>query len=290
MPHHVIAAARSLVDQSELEASRYVEELRGRVTELEALQAQVERERNALSRAKEVEMEGLRARHKEEIVNVERRLDAIVKEMSARATRELENVQDDALKKKYRRKLDAARAEAALEIRREKESIAPPQQGKPETKTTVVPADLRPVEVGSTVRVHSLGLTGKVARVGPNGAEVVAGSLRMWRPLEDLEVAAGGGIALPTGVRLTTAPRDAAASEINLLGLTVDEAVSRVDKFLDDAFIAQLPQVRIVHGFGTGALRSAIATLLRDHPHVAGFEFAPQVQGGRGVTIATMRD
>ena len=83
---------------------------------------------------------------------------------------------------------------------------------------------------------------------------------------------------------------EAAAREINLLGVTVDEAVDRVDKFLDDAFIAQLPQVRIVHGFGTGALRSAITTLLRDHPHVASFEFAPQSQGGRGVTIATMRD
>jgi DNA mismatch repair protein MutS2 len=112
----------------------------------------------------------------------------------------------------------------------------------------------------------------------------------MWRPLDDLEVTAGGGITLPAGVKLTTTPRDAAASEINLLGTTVAEAVDRVDKFLDDAFIAQLPQVRIVHGFGTGALRNAIAALLREHPHVASFEFAPQNQGGRGVTIATMRD
>jgi DNA mismatch repair protein MutS2 len=113
----------------------------------------------------------------------------------------------------------------------------------------------------------------------------------MWRPLDDLEVSTGGGIALPAGVRLTTTVREeTAAREINLLGTTVDEAVDRVDKFLDDAFIAELPQVRIVHGFGTGALRTAISALLRDHPHVARFEFAPQAQGGRGVTIATMRD
>jgi DNA mismatch repair protein MutS2 len=70
----------------------------------------------------------------------------------------------------------------------------------------------------------------------------------------------------------------------------VDEAVSRADKFLDEAFLANLPQIRIVHGMGTGALRSAISDLLRSHPHVARFESAPNSEGGRGVTIATLRD
>ena len=80
------------------------------------------------------------------------------------------------------------------------------------------------------------------------------------------------------------------SSEINLLGCTVDDATSRTDKFLDEAFLAQLPQIRIVHGTGTGALRTAIADLLKNHPHVVRFEPAPQNQGGRGVTIATLRD
>ena len=71
---------------------------------------------------------------------------------------------------------------------------------------------------------------------------------------------------------------------------TVDDALSRTDKFLDDAFLAHLPQVRIVHGMGTGALRNAISDLLRTHPHVVRFESAPQSEGGRGVTIATLRD
>jgi DNA mismatch repair protein MutS2 len=70
----------------------------------------------------------------------------------------------------------------------------------------------------------------------------------------------------------------------------VDDATDRTDKFLDEAFLAQLPQVRIVHGSGTGALRNAIADLLKSHPHVVRFESAPQNQGGRGVTIATLRD
>jgi DNA mismatch repair protein MutS2 len=62
------------------------------------------------------------------------------------------------------------------------------------------------------------------------------------------------------------------------------------DKFLDDAFLAQLTQVRIVHGMGTGTLRQAIADLLSGHPHVRSFEPAPYSEGGRGVTVVTLRE
>jgi DNA mismatch repair protein MutS2 len=69
----------------------------------------------------------------------------------------------------------------------------------------------------------------------------------------------------------------------------VDEALDLVDKFLDDAFLAQMKEVRIVHGTGTGALRQAISELLGSHPHVSGFDAAPHAEGGRGVTIVTLR-
>jgi DNA mismatch repair protein MutS2 len=97
-------------------------------------------------------------------------------------------------------------------------------------------------------------------------------------------------LKLPEGVHLNISSAEPVSNEINLLGCTVDEATSRTDKFLDEAFLAQLPEVRIVHGTGTGALRTAIAEFLRSHPHVVGFESAPQNQGGRGVTIAKLRD
>src|SRR5262245_66105373 len=114
--------------------------------------------------------------------------------------------------------------------------------------------------------------------------------MRMRRPLSDLEVIEKPSLTLPPGVHVRLAGADIQSNEINLLGCTVDEAVGRADKFLDEAFLAHLPQIRIVHGMGTGALRSAISDLLRSHPHVARFEFAPQSEGGRGVTIATLRD
>jgi DNA mismatch repair protein MutS2 len=78
-------------------------------------------------------------------------------------------------------------------------------------------------------------------------------------------------------------------SELNVIGQTTDEAVDAVDKFLDEASLASLSQVRIVHGHGTGALRRAIAELLKDHPHVARFTAAPQDQGGTGATLVELK-
>jgi len=97
-------------------------------------------------------------------------------------------------------------------------------------------------------------------------------------------------LKLPEGVHLTVSTKELETNEINVIGRRVDEAVGLTDKFLDDAFLAQMKQVRIVHGSGTGALRQAISELLSSHPHVSRFEFAPVPEGGRGVTIVTLRD
>jgi DNA mismatch repair protein MutS2 len=78
-------------------------------------------------------------------------------------------------------------------------------------------------------------------------------------------------------------------SELNVIGQTTDEAIDAVDKFLDESSLAGKSQVRIVHGHGTGALRRAIAELLRGHPHVARFVAAPQDQGGAGATVVELK-
>jgi DNA mismatch repair protein MutS2 len=120
-------------------------------------------------------------------------------------------------------------------------------------------------------------------------AELLVGNIKMRRPLKDLELVEKGPIKLPPGVHLTVSTKELEKNEINLLGRRVDEALDLVDKFLDDAFLAQMREVRIVHGTGTGALRHAIIELLGSHPHVGSFEAAAQAQGGRGVTIVTLR-
>ena len=93
---------------------------------------------------------------------------------------------------------------------------------------------------------------------------------------------------LPQNVRVNVTTKQLDKNEINLLGRTVDEALDLTDKFLDDAFLAQMSMVRIVHGMGTGALRQAISELLKAHPHVSHFEQAPHAEGGRGVTVVKL--
>jgi DNA mismatch repair protein MutS2 len=77
------------------------------------------------------------------------------------------------------------------------------------------------------------------------------------------------------------------STEINLIGMTTDEAIARLDKYLDDAYIAHLPSVRIVHGKGTGALRSAVHNHLKRLKYVKSFRLAEYGEGDAGVTIAT---
>jgi DNA mismatch repair protein MutS2 len=78
-------------------------------------------------------------------------------------------------------------------------------------------------------------------------------------------------------------------AELNLIGKTTDEAVDLTDKFLDEAFLNGLSELRIIHGHGTGALRRAITELLKDHPHVARFAAAAQDKGGAGATTVELK-
>ena len=77
--------------------------------------------------------------------------------------------------------------------------------------------------------------------------------------------------------------------EINLIGRTVDEAREELEKYLDRAFLAGLPRVRVIHGHGAGILRRGVREFLKGHPHVAGIEEAPQNEGGQGATLVELR-
>ena len=171
---------------------------------------------------------------------------------------------------------------------------------------------LREIEVGDRVRLLSFGSTGIVDQIKDDEAEVRIGSLRMREKIENLELLdAGGSVrergssptvregalesmrrrAHATELHLHSKDSDSRSqtNELNLIGKTTDTAVDLADKFLDEAFLSGLTEVRIIHGHGTGALRKSITEFLRDHPHVARFAAAPQDQGGSGATIVQLR-
>ncbi|HEX5964772.1 MAG TPA: Smr/MutS family protein, partial [Pyrinomonadaceae bacterium] len=158
----------------------------------------------------------------------------------------------------------------------------------------------REIVIGDKVKLLSFGSVGIVDHIKDDHAEVRVKSLRFREKLENLELVEP--VATPTEgrlarlqktanaeLRLTSSAEHTIQSELNVIGQTTDEAVDAVDKFLDEASLAHLSQVRIVHGHGTGALRRAIGGLLDGHPHVDRFRPAPQDQGGTGATVVELR-
>jgi DNA mismatch repair protein MutS2 len=130
-------------------------------------------------------------------------------------------------------------------------------------------------------------------------AEVEAGPMRMKVPLADIlgieEATAkaarpAGGGAVSQGVTVHAQPSDEdAAEEINVIGCTVEEATGRVDKFIDNAALAGKPSVRIIHGYGTGALRRGLAEFLSAHPLVEKIAHEKPERGGEAITIAELK-
>ena len=180
----------------------------------------------------------------------------------------------------------------------------------------------RDLKIGDRVRLLSFGSVGIVNHIREDEAEVRVGSLRMREKLENLELVyevstastsarrdevstvrgsgrAGSSLedmrrrAQTTEVHLHSGDQrgseSGAQTELKLIGKKTDEAVELTDKFLDEAFLNGLSELRIIHGHGTGALRKAITELLKDHPHVARFAPAPQDKGGAGATVVELK-
>ena len=151
------------------------------------------------------------------------------------------------------------------------------------------------LHIGDRVRVLSLNLEGTVSTLpNPKGDLFVQmGILRSQVNINDLEyigeaenlqkgMTTGGG-------KLRMSKSAAVSTEINLIGMTVDEAIAHLDKYLDDAYLAHVPSVRIVHGKGTGALRTAVHQYLKRCKHVKTFRLGTFGEGDAGVTIAEFK-
>jgi DNA mismatch repair protein MutS2 len=166
------------------------------------------------------------------------------------------------------------------------------QQKKLKTTRPQKPAaePVKHLKVGEQVRVRSLNQTGHVVELSDNEAQVQVGIMKVSVSLTDLERANHQPQSKVTHrIRSRGLGKSSAIKpEIDLRGFTIDEALPAVDKYLDDAFLSSLNQVRIIHGKGTGALRDAVQDQLRSHPHVKSFRLADPNQGGSGVTVVEL--
>jgi DNA mismatch repair protein MutS2 len=158
-------------------------------------------------------------------------------------------------------------------------------------------ADLQPVaadalQPGTKIHVKGFAKPLIFRRLDGNSAEVEAGPLRMKVALDEITGIEGAPAARTAsfGVSVKTAQRESSASsEINVIGMTVEQATELVDKFLDDAALAHLHQVRIIHGHGTGALRKGLAEYLKTQPLVAKSSFEREEYGGKAITVVELR-
>src|SRR5207237_9979707 len=135
-----------------------------------------------------------------------------------------------------------------------------------------------------------LGLEGTVVELRGKEAEGDVRGKRMRAKLQDLRAIGGPPPAAKVSVNIDLQPREGSLSELNVIGQTVDEAITRLEKFLDESMVTDQHTIRIVHGHGTGQLRRAIAAFLKNHPLVANYKLAPQNEGGGGATIVELKD
>jgi DNA mismatch repair protein MutS2 len=160
------------------------------------------------------------------------------------------------------------------------------------------------LQPGARIRVRGFSKPVIFRRLDGSSAEIEAGPLRMKVAADEIigiEQAGGGGAkgagqAPPLqssgrgSVTVTSQPReDATSGEINVIGMRVEEATERVDKYLDEAALANQTRVRIIHGHGTGALRKGIGEFLKSHPLVERTSFETEEHGGKAITVVELR-
>jgi DNA mismatch repair protein MutS2 len=293
LPSAVVADARARRDQREAQAEALLQKLEQDQAALRRAQEQLAEERRDL----DAERQALAAAERELAARKRNELEAFRRELLRRGEEAARRAADaireavarvEAARRSVGTAGDKARAEAMRTLRAaQAEAIA--DLGVPVSDPA---SEARPVRVGDRVRVVELGLVGEVLALAERDeAEVAVSDKRLRVPRASLVPVAG---AAPRGAN-PVAPaavkaRAGVPGEINLVGLTVDEALPRVDKLLDDAALAERQRIRVIHGFGQGKLRRAVEGLLSGHPHVASYRLGQGGEGGGGVTIVELKE
>jgi DNA mismatch repair protein MutS2 len=298
----IIEQARSLLTPESREAADLIAYLHRSRDELDLLQRQMADERRAL----EQERRKLRAewvdRQKQRIAELEQKFAEMQKRFEENVARVVDAVKERELRgqldKTTRRKMQDVRGEAKEELNAAVvQTISESQQDlgvKPESLEAVSLEKLQP---GVKVRVRGFSKAVILRRVEGSSAEIEAGPLRMKVAVDEIMGIEGQTLGKVTGqparrenITVTSQGGQGAASgEINVIGMTVEEASERVDKFLDEATLAHRTQVRIITGHGTGALRKGLGEFLKSHPLVESAQFESEEHGGKAITVVELR-
>ena len=144
--------------------------------------------------------------------------------------------------------------------------------------------------VGDRVIVGGLGLEAVVTSMHDGTADLDVRGKRMRASVRDLVVVGGQPAKARVTVNVELQPRETTPADLNVIGCTVDEAITRAERFLDESLLTDQRVIRLIHGYGTGQLKRALTGFLQQHPLVARFATAPPEQGGGGVTVVELKD
>ena len=296
LPDYIIEEAKGQISQED-------ESFEDVITDLENSRVTIEKEREEIKRYKQ-EIAELKQRLERKEDKLESSRDAILQKAREEASALLRDAKEyaDETIRKYNKLGNAVNSAKEMEKERarlrEKMSGLEKQSGIKAAKKPKKELTGKELRVGDSVRVLSLNLKGTVSTLpdAKGNLFVQMGILRSQVNLKDLEKIdeepsiTGPSYRQPTGGgKIKMSKSFSVSTEINLLGKTTDEALMELDKYLDDAYLAHLPSVRVVHGKGTGALRKAVHQFLRRQKHVDTYRLGEFGEGDAGVTIVTFK-
>jgi DNA mismatch repair protein MutS2 len=302
----IIAAARQRLGSQQVDIARFLDKLHNDLTQLEVerkaareQQYALNQERAKLAREGDVE---LRNRTRE----LETKLASLLKDFEFRMRETVKAIED----RVGQQKLSKEAERRILRLRREfqesfNQTVVAHRTGADQGDANAQPHVVKYVAIGDQVRLKSMNKIAVVQReVEKDLFEVALGPIKMRVKRDDIaEVLNTAEIRLNeradplaaarrqknVHVTVTSANTDDMRMEINLIGRTVDEATEELEKYLDRAFLAGLPRIRVIHGHGAGILRRGVREFLKGHPHVATIAEAPQNEGGQGATLVELR-
>jgi len=293
LPEHLIEDARKQISAQD-------ENFEDVIAELENSRVTLEKEQADIARYKE-EIRTLRNALQKKQDRIDAQKEKILKEANEKANailREAKEYADETMKNFHKfgkngisaKEMEAERARLREKIKSTESSMQAKAQ-KPKKKVQAAS-----LHIGDRVKVLSLNLEGTISTL-PNAKGdlfVQMGILRSQVHISDLEYI--GEAELPKGRapisgsgKIKVSKSSLVSTEINLIGMTVDEAIGHLDKYLDDAYLAHVPSVRIVHGKGTGALRNAVSQHLKRCKYVKTYRLGSLGEGDAGVTIAEFK-
>ncbi|WP_148410763.1 endonuclease MutS2 [Murimonas intestini] len=292
---------KAVIEEAREQISEQDESFEDLLSDLEHSRVTIEQEQEEIRRYKS-EIEGLKKQLELKQQKLENSRENILREANEQALAALREAKEfaDTTIKNFNKfgKANISAREMELERSRLREKMSNVEKKLADKKAPAPKKELkaRELKIGDSVKVLSLNLKGTVSTL-PNAKGdlfVQMGILRSQVNIKDLELldepsVTGPGLSKTGTGKIKMSKSSYVGTEINLLGKTTDEAIAELDKYLDDAYLAHIPQVRVVHGKGTGALRKAVHAYLRRAKNVANYRLGEFGEGDAGVTIVEFK-